>query len=114
MIQKEEFDKAIKILEENLRQQEQKDAKTAKTANKIAEILPSLEINIKAKVAEGGKKLFGSVKISQFVDAVSVLGHEIDAKFVKLPKIKELGEYEAEVRLQRSVNCTIPFKVIAE
>ena len=31
---------------------------------------------------------------------------------IVFPKIKELGTYEAEVRLHRSVSISIPFKVI--
>ena len=105
---------AIKSLEENLRQQDKKDATEIADATKIAEALPTLEVIIKAKVAEGGTKLFGSIKVSQFVDALAALGHVIDSKFVKLTSIKELGEYEAEIRLHRMVSATVPFKVIAE
>ena len=105
---------AVKVLKETLKQQEQKDTEEINKVNKIAEILPTLEISIKAKVSEGGKKLFGSIKTSQFVSAISALGYEIDSKFVKLSSIKELGNYEAEVRLHRSVSINVPFKVIAE
>ena len=104
---------AKKILAENLRQQTKKEETEIASANKIAEALPKLDIVLKAKVAEGGTKLFGSIKISQFTEAVEALGQKIDSKFVKLPKIKELGTYEAEVRLHRSVSISIPFKVIA-
>lgn len=105
---------AVKILNENLKQQEQKDNEQIAEANKMAEAIASLEVIIKAKVSEGGKKIFGSIKISQLVDFLSELGYNIDPKFVKLPSIKELGEYEAEVRLHRSVKITISFKVVAE
>ena len=105
---------AVKILEENLRQQDKKEATEITDATKISEALADLEVIIKAKVAEGGVKLFGSIKVSQFVDALAALGHEIDSKFVKLTSIKELGEYEAEIRLHRMVSATVPFKVIAE
>ena len=105
---------AVKILEENLKQQDKKEATEIEDATKIAEALPTLEVVIKAKVAEEGTRLFGSIKVSQFVDALAALGHEIDSKFVKLTSIKELGEYEAEIRLHRMVSATVPFKVIAE
>ena len=105
---------ATKVLAENLRQQEQKDSKIIAQMNKTAEALPSLEINIKAKVAEGGTKLFGSITSAQFTDALAELGHEIDKRFVKLTTIKELGKYEAEVRLHRSVKVTVPFNVVSE
>ena len=105
---------AKKVLAENLKQQTKKQEKEIASANKIADTLPKLDIILKVKVAEGGKKLFGSVKNSQFTDTTAALGVEIDAKFVKLPKIKELGNYDAEVRLHRTVSVTVPFKVVAE
>ena len=103
-----------KVLAENLKQQAKKEEIDITSSNKIAEALPKLDILLKAKVAEGGHKLFGSIKNSQFTEAIAALGIEIDSKFVKLPKIKELGSYDAEVRLHRSVSVTVPFKVIAE
>lgn len=57
---------AVKVLNENLRQQEQKDSKLIAELSKTAEALPNLDIKIKAKVAEGGTKLFGSITSSQF------------------------------------------------
>lgn len=48
------------------------------------------------------------------VDALQALGHTIDASFVKLPKVKELGKYEAEVRLHRMVSVNVAYSVIAE
>ncbi len=107
-------DSAIKILNENLRQQEQKDSKIIAKLNKTAEELPTLDIKIKAKVAEGGTKLFGSITSSQFTETLAELGYEIDKRFIKLSTIKELGKYEAEIRLHRSVKINVPFSVIAE
>ena len=69
---------------------------------------------IRDRVAEGGTKLFGSITPAQFTDVLAGLGHEIDKRFVKLTSIKELGKYEAEVRLHRSVKVTVPFNVVAE
>ena len=105
---------AKKVLTENLKQQSRKEETEITAANKTAENLPKLDIVLKAKVAEGGDKLFGSVKTSQFTDATAALGIEIHAKFVKIPKIKKLGTYDAEIRLHRTVIVNVPFKVIAE
>ena len=107
-------DSAIKVLEEKLRQQSGKEEKIITDANAIAEVISNLDIKVKAKIADGGQKLFGSVTTIQFVDALTALGHEIDKRFVKLTTIKELGKYEAEVRLHRSVSVSVPFEVIAE
>ena len=105
---------AIKVLNENLKQQSQKEEEEIATATKTAAVLPTLTINLIAKVAEGGTKLFGSIKTSQFTDALAALGHTIDASFVKLPKVKELGTFDAEIRLHRTISVNVPFNVIAE
>lgn len=105
---------AVKVLNENLKQQAKKEETEITKANKIAEALPKLEIILKGKVADGGTKLFGSIKTSQFTDSLQALGHTIDASFVKLPKVKELGKYEAEVRLHRMVSVNVAYTVIAE
>ena len=105
---------AVKVLNENLKQQAKKEKTEITKANKIAEALPKLEIILKGKVADGGTKLFGSIKTAQFTDALQALGHTIDASFVKLPKVKELGKYEAEVRLHRMVSVNVAYSVIAE
>ena len=104
---------AIKVLNENLKQQSQKEEEEIATATKTAAALPTLTINLIAKVAEGGTKLFGSIKTSQFTDALAALGHTIDASFVKLPKVKDLGTFDAEVRLHRTISVNVSFNVIA-
>ncbi len=105
---------SVKVLEEKLRQQKNKEVSEIESANKLKEQIEKAEIIIKAKVAEGGTKLFGSIKTSQFVEALSKIGIEIDSKFVKLSSIKEIGDYEAEIRLHRKVSLSAPFKVVAE
>ena len=104
---------AVKVLNENLKHQSQKEEEEIATATKTAAALPTLTINLIAKVAEGGTKLFGSIKTSQFTDALAALGHTIDASFVKLPKVKDLGTFDAEVRLHRTISITVSFNVIA-
>jgi large subunit ribosomal protein L9 len=103
----------VKVLNENLKQQSQKEEEEIAVATKTAAALPTLTINLIAKVAEGGTKLFGSIKTSQFTDALAALGHTIDASFVKLPKVKELGTFDAEVRLHRTISVNVSFNVIA-
>jgi len=107
-------DSAVKVLKEKLKQQAGKEEKVIADANNIAEVISNLEIVVKAKVAEGGNKLFGSITTIQFADSLAALGHEIDKRFVKLTTIKEIGKYEAEVRLHRNVSVTVPFEVVAE
>ena len=105
---------AKKILAENLRQQTKKEDTEVEAANKLAEEIKNSEVTIKVKVAEDKVKLFGSVKVSQLVNALSSLGHNVDSKFIKLTSIKEVGDYTADIRLHRNVSITLPFKVVAE
>ena len=105
---------AIKILNETLKQREEKEKEEIAEAEKMVSNLTSLEVVLHAKVIDGGNKLFGSITVSQFVDALSKLGQTVNPKFVKIASIKELGNYEEEIRLNRSVKTIVPFKVEAE
>ena len=105
---------AIKVLNENLRQQESKLNEEIENANKTVEELSKLSIVIKSKLQDDGKKLFGSISSKQLVDEIGKQGIEIDKKFVKLSSIKEIGSYTAEIRLHRKVNCSIEFKVVSD
>ena len=105
---------AIKVLNENLRQQESKLNEEIENANKTVEELNKLSIVVKSKLQEDGKKLFGSISSKQLVDEIGKHGIEIDRKFVKLNSVKEIGSYTAEIRLHRKVNCSIEFKVVSD
>nr|AOE07631.1 LSU ribosomal protein L9p [uncultured bacterium]CBL87498.1 Ribosomal protein L9 [uncultured Flavobacteriia bacterium] len=105
---------AIKVLNENLRQQESKLKEEIENANKTLEELSKLNIVIKSKLQEDGKKLFGSISSKQLVDEIGKHGIEIDRKFVKLNSVKEIGSYTAEIRLHRKVNCSLEFKVVSD
>tara|TARA_B100000989_G_scaffold58958_1_gene40174 strand:+ start:570 stop:1019 length:450 start_codon:yes stop_codon:yes gene_type:complete len=105
---------AIKVLNENLRQQESKLDEEIENANKIVEELSKLSIIIKSKLQEDGKKLFGSITSKHLVDEIGQQGIEIDRKFVKFSSIKEIGSYTAEIRLHRKVKCSLEFKVVSD
>ena len=105
---------ALKILEEKLKQQENKDKQNIDNANTIAEKLKELNIQIKAKVSSGNK-LFGKITLAQFMSQLDQLIEEkIDKSFVNIPSAKETGRYDAKIRLHRSVDVVIPFEVIQE
>ena len=53
---------AVKVLTETLKQQTKKDETEITKANNIAEALTNADIVLKAKVADGGTKLFASIK----------------------------------------------------
>ena len=102
---------SVKVLEEKLRQQATKEEKVIETANATAETLKGLDIKIKAKIS-GGVKLFGKVTLSKFMSSLD--GLDIDKNFVNIPNAKELGKYEAIIRIHRTITVTVPFEVVAE
>jgi len=107
---------AKKILTENLKQQAVKDKKIVDDANKIAKKINALEIKIKSKVGEG-KKLFGSVNNSNVQNELKENGVDIDKKTIMITGsslIKQLGKYNAVIRLHRDVIFDLPFEVVAE
>lgn len=105
-----------KVWEENMRQRSHKEAKLKETAEKTAKALESAKITVGAKVGEAGKKIFGSVNNIQLADSIQKLGHDVDKKNIKIlgSQIKEVGTYQAELRLHKEVSVTVDFEVVAE
>ena len=107
---------AVKMLEETLRQRAHNEAKLIEDANKTAAALAEAEIVMKAKVAKGGTKLFGSVTASDLSAKLEEMGHNIDRKYIVIigGAAKALGNYEAVIRLHREVRANVNFAVTAE
>ena len=106
---------AKKVLSETLKQRAFKEKKAIEDAEKTAKKIAGLEIKISAK-AGAGDKLFGSVSSADVADALAKEGIEIEKRYISVPgnTIKRLGQYEALIRLHRSVNVDFTFEVIAE
>lgn len=106
---------AIKVLEENLRQRSVKEKKIKDDAQATADALAKLEIKIPVKSGEKGK-MFGSVTSNQLVEAIEKNGLKVDKKYVKVKgePIKNLGKFEATIRLHREVSAVINFDVVAD
>eukprot|EP00890_Picochlorum_soloecismus_P001193 jgi/Picsp_1/2074/NSC_05539-R1_50s ribosomal protein l9 len=67
---------------------------------------------IKKKVGEEGQ-IFGSVSGQDIVDAIKMqTGRELDRRSITLPEIKELGTYDATVKLHADVVGS--FKVVVQ
>ncbi|MBL4708533.1 MAG: 50S ribosomal protein L9 [Flavobacteriales bacterium] len=105
-----------KVWEENLRQRSHKETKVKEEATKTATALETAKIKVGAKVGEAGTRIFGSVNNIQIADSINALGHNVDKKNIKIlgSQIKEIGTYQAEVRLHKDVSITISFEVVAE
>jgi large subunit ribosomal protein L9 len=104
---------ALKVLSENLKQRAKKESKIIEDANKIAESINGTNVKISAKTIDGGKQLFGSITSNHLADELTKLGFAVDRKFIKLNNVKQVGVYDAEVRLHREVKATLTLEVVA-
>ena len=108
-------DSAIKVLEENLRQSADKNKKIQDEAQKTADALAEMVVKVAVKAGEKGK-IFGSVTTAQLADAIEKAGQKVDRKYIKIKgeSIKNVGSYEAAIRLHKDVDATVKFDVVAE
>ena len=105
----------VKVNDEVIRQQAHKEAKAKEAAEAIASKIEGLSLKLGAKAGESGK-VFGSVNSIQLADAIQGAGYDIERKQIHLADdtIKELGSYEATVKLHKEVTVTVKFDVVAE
>ena len=106
---------AKKVLAENLKQRAHKDEKLRADANAIAKQLESKEIRVGAKTSSTGK-IFGSVTNIQLADTINKKGFNIDRKTISIVQkdVKEVGKYQAVIRLHRDVKVEVEFEVVSE
>jgi len=105
-----------KAREEILRQKSYKEEKLRKEAETMAEALDGVKLKIGAKAGTSGK-IFGSVNAVQIANALKEqYDYDIDRKKIEVDgdSIKELGEYEATVKLYKDIEAKITFEVVGE
>ena len=98
---------AKKILAENLKQQAHKLAAIKAEAEKKAEALNGVALEIAAKVSATGQ-LYGSVGANQVAEELKKLGKEVDRD------AKTIGDFVALVHFHKEVTVEVPVKVVAE
>lgn len=103
---------AKKALAENLKQRAHKDAKIKADAEALAAKIAETALTIAVKAEEG--KIFGSVTAANIAEALAAKGIEVDRKTIAVETVKQLGAYEAEVKLHKEVKATVKFEVVAE
>ena len=106
---------ARKVVAEDIRQQSHKAEKALEAANSIVENLNKLTVKIGAKAGETGK-IFGSVNSIQLAEAIQAAGFDIERKQIVLSNdaIKELGSYEAKIKVYQDTFATVKFDVVAD
>lgn len=106
---------AKKMLAEVLKQRAHKIAKIKEEAQALADKMKGVSLTIGAKTSSTGT-IFGSVTNIQIAEELAKLGFEIDRKIIRIKEdsVKEVGSYNATVRLHKEVSVDIPFEVISE
>ncbi len=106
---------AKKVLAETIKQRAHKEAKIKNEALELAKKLEGVKLEIGAKTSSTGK-IFGSVTTIQITEALAKKGFIIERKriSVKSEHIKEVGTFNAKVKLHREVTVEVPFEVVAE
>ena len=103
------------MLAEVLKQRAHKIAKIKEEAEALAEKMKGVSLTIGAKTSSTGT-IFGSVTNIQIAEELAKLGFEVDRKIIRIKEdaVKEIGSYNATVRLHKEVSVEIPFEVVSE
>ena len=105
---------SLKVLAENMRQQERKLAKEKADAQALADKLEGAKANLLVKTSNTGT-IYGSVTAAMVADNLEAQGFEVNRKMLQLQGgIKEIGEYVAKVRLHRDITVEVPVIVESE
>ncbi len=114
--------KAVPATEEKIAEFEQRRAEHEKAAaeglaaaQKRAEGISNINIEITQKAGEEGK-LFGSVGTADIADAATAAGVEVKKQEVRLPEgvIRTAGEHSVDLELHTDVVITVTVTVVAE
>jgi large subunit ribosomal protein L9 len=108
---------AKKIHAENIRQRAHKEEKFRSEASLVVSKLEGLDVlKIGAKTSSTGK-IFGSVNNIQISEALTAKGFDIDRKQISIigeDNIKEVGTYEANIKIYKNIHAKIKFEVVSE
>jgi large subunit ribosomal protein L9 len=105
----------LKHLLDEKKQQSEKEERVRKKSEELLKDLKKKTWEIKVKAGERGK-LFGSLTSGNIAERLSqITGKEIDKRWVKLKNpIKEIGEYEVELKLPGGIKGKISVRVVPE
>ncbi len=105
----------IRKLQNELKVKMEKEMRVRKKSEDLLNRLKRRVHEVQVKAGEKGK-LFGSLTSSNLAEALSkALGERIDKKWVNLKKpIKEIGEYEIELKLPGGVRGKVKVRIIPE
>jgi large subunit ribosomal protein L9 len=105
---------AKKVLAENIKQAEHRQAKIKGKAIETAELLKNITIRIETLAGKDGK-LFGSVTSLQVHNFLKENGFDVDRRRISVPRdIRTLGTYFVTVTLHKEVKVEVPLEIVAK
>lgn len=104
----------MRVLEQERRVWEIKEARVVDEAQAMAERLADLELNVTKKAGEGGT-LYGSVTNVEIGELLRAKGLEVDRRRIVLREpVKTLGTHGISIRLHRTVTAEVTLHVASE
>ena len=89
-------------------------AEEVKATKELAKTLNGQNFTVKIKAGQNGK-VFGSVTAANISDSLDAAGYKVDKKKIVVTQpIKNLGEYDIELKLMEGVSSKIKITVVAE
>lgn len=106
---------ALAAVETRRAELDQQEADTRDAAQVKAEKIEGMTVTVARKAGEEGK-LFGSVGTADLVEAIAEAGIEVTRHEVLLPDgaLRQVGEYDVQVRLHTDVHAQIKVEVVGE
>jgi large subunit ribosomal protein L9 len=105
---------AKKVLAENIKQAEHRQAKIKGKALETAELLKNITIRIETLAGKDGK-IFGSVTSLQVHNFLKENGFDVDKRRISVPRdIRNIGTYSVMVSLHKEVKVEVPLEIIAK
>ena len=106
---------ALTAVEARRAELEQQEAEACDAAQAKAEKIEGMAVTVARKAGEEGK-LFGSVGTADLVEAIAESGIEVTRHEVLLPDgaLRQVGEYDVQVRLHSDVQAQIKVEVVGE
>ncbi len=101
-----------KHYEAQVRAQQKAEAELEAKMKELAEKIKDLTVVVKGKVGSGNK-LYGAITSANVAKELSAMvDYEIDKRKVEVETIKELGDYEATIKLHKNVTAKAKVKVV--
>ncbi len=102
----------VNEIQQKKRADEFHKAENVKAMKQLAQELNGKEVTVSIRAGENGR-VFGSVTTAQIAASLSELGYDVDKKKIALKEnVKNIGVFEAEVRLMEGVSAKIKINVI--